>query len=42
VVWTVNQVSEMRRMVKLGVDGITTDFSDKAMKGEGGGLKPET
>jgi glycerophosphoryl diester phosphodiesterase len=42
VVWTVNQVSEMRRMVKLGVDGITTDFPDKAMKGEGGGLKPET
>lgn len=29
VVWTVNRVSEMRRMMKLGVDGITTDFPDK-------------
>ncbi len=32
VVWTVNRVLDMRRAVKLGVDGITTDFPDKAAR----------
>jgi glycerophosphoryl diester phosphodiesterase len=32
VVWTVNRATDIRRMLKWGVDGITTDFPDKAMK----------
>jgi len=30
VVWTVNEVGEMRRLARLGVDGITTDYPDRA------------
>ncbi len=32
VVWTVNDVDEMRRLARLGVDGITTDYPDRAGK----------
>ena len=29
-VWTVNEVTDMRRLMKLGVDGIITDYPDRA------------
>ena len=32
VVWTVNEVDEMRRLARLGVDGITTDYPDRALE----------
>ena len=32
VVWTVNEIDEMRRLARLGVDGITTDYPDRAIK----------
>jgi glycerophosphoryl diester phosphodiesterase len=31
VVWTVNRAAEIRRMIRLGVDGITTDFPNRAL-----------
>ena len=31
VVWTVNEVEEMLALVRLGVDGIITDYPDRAM-----------
>ncbi len=30
-VWTVNRCDDMRRMVKLGVDGIVTDYPDRLL-----------
>ncbi len=30
--WTVNEVDEMQRLIDLGLDGIITDFPDKALK----------
>lgn len=30
VVWTVNETADMKRMVDLGVDGIITDYPDRA------------
>ncbi|WP_193182262.1 glycerophosphodiester phosphodiesterase [Nisaea sediminum] len=30
VVWTVNETTDMKRMVDLGVDGIITDYPDRA------------
>lgn len=30
VVWTVNSVSDMKRLIALGVDGIITDYPDRA------------
>jgi len=30
--WTVNDVDEMRRMIKVGVDGIITDFPTRLLK----------
>ncbi|MBO6560758.1 MAG: glycerophosphodiester phosphodiesterase [Nisaea sp.] len=30
VVWTVNETADMKRMVELGVDGIITDYPDRA------------
>jgi glycerophosphoryl diester phosphodiesterase len=30
--WTVNDVSAMRRLIRLGVDGIITDYPDKIQK----------
>jgi glycerophosphoryl diester phosphodiesterase len=32
VVWTVNRTAEMRQMLRLGVDGITTDYPDRLVK----------
>jgi glycerophosphoryl diester phosphodiesterase len=32
VVWTVNGAAEMRRMIRLGVDGIITDYPDRLMR----------
>ena len=32
VVWTVNEVDDMRSLARLGVDGITTDYPDRAGK----------
>ena len=32
VVWTVNEIDEMLTLVRLGVDGITTDYPDRAAK----------
>lgn len=29
--WTVNEISDMKRMVDLGVDGIITDYPDRAI-----------
>ena len=31
VVWTVNEVEEMLALARLGVDGIITDYPDRAM-----------
>jgi len=30
--WTVNKEDEMQRLIDLGLDGIITDFPDKALK----------
>jgi glycerophosphoryl diester phosphodiesterase len=30
--WTVNEVTAMRRLVRLGVDGIITDYPDRIRK----------
>lgn len=30
--WTVNEVSDIRRIIDLGVDGIITDYPDRALK----------
>ncbi len=30
VVWTVNDIDEMRSLARLGVDGLTTDYPDRA------------
>lgn len=30
VVWTVNEIDEMRSLARLGVDGLTTDYPDRA------------
>ena len=30
-VWTVNEIAEMRRLLAMGVDGIITDFPDRAV-----------
>ena len=32
VVWTVNEVSDMRALARLGVDGIVTDYPDRAIE----------
>jgi glycerophosphoryl diester phosphodiesterase len=32
VPWTVNEVTAMRRLVRLGVDGIITDYPDRIRK----------
>jgi len=32
VVWTVNEVSDMRALARLGVDGIITDYPDRAVE----------
>ena len=32
VVWTVNEASDMRALARLGVDGIVTDYPDRAME----------
>ncbi|WP_420405716.1 glycerophosphodiester phosphodiesterase [Nisaea sp.] len=32
VVWTVNKTADMQRMIDLGVDGIITDYPDRAAK----------
>jgi glycerophosphoryl diester phosphodiesterase len=32
LVWTVNEESEMKRLVDLGVDGILTDYPDRLMR----------
>ena len=32
VVWTVNEIDEMRRLARLGVDGLTTDYPDRAKR----------
>lgn len=32
VPWTVNNTSKMKQMIKLGVDGIITDYPDRAMQ----------
>ncbi len=32
VVWTVNEVDEMLTLARLGVDGITTDYPDRAIE----------
>ena len=31
VVWTVNEIDEMRSLARLGVDGLTTDYPDRAV-----------
>ena len=31
VPWTVNEFAEMRRLAALGVDGLTTDYPDRAL-----------
>ena len=31
-VWTVNDIASMKRLLKLGVDGIMTDYPDRLMK----------
>ena len=31
-VWTVDQPEDMRRMIELGVDGITTNYPDKLIR----------
>ena len=31
VVWTVNEVEEMLDLARLGVDGIITDYPDRAL-----------
>jgi glycerophosphoryl diester phosphodiesterase len=28
--WTINQTEEMRRQLEMGVDGIITDYPDRA------------
>ena len=30
--WTVNELADMQRLVLMGVDGIITDFPDRALK----------
>ena len=32
VVWTVNEVGDMQAMARLGVDGIVTDYPDRAVE----------
>ena len=32
IVWTVNEVADIRRMVAMGVDGITTDYPARARR----------
>ncbi len=32
VVWTVNGIDEMRSLARLGVDGVTTDYPDRAVE----------
>ena len=32
VVWTVNEVDEMLALARLGVDGIITDYPDRAIE----------
>jgi len=31
-VWTINEEDEMRELIKLGVDGIITDYPDKLIE----------
>jgi glycerophosphoryl diester phosphodiesterase len=31
-VWTINETSEMQRLIELGVDGIMTDYPDRLLK----------
>lgn len=31
IVWTVNEVEDMKRLVEMGVDGIITDYPDRAL-----------
>ncbi|MCZ6694480.1 MAG: glycerophosphodiester phosphodiesterase family protein [Bacteroidetes bacterium] len=30
--WTVNEVKDMERLINLGVDGLITDFPDRALQ----------
>jgi len=30
--WTINKENEMQRLIDLGLDGLITDFPDKALK----------
>jgi glycerophosphoryl diester phosphodiesterase len=30
--WTINEKDDMRRFVDMGVDGIITDFPDRALE----------
>ena len=32
VVWTVNEVEDMLALARLGVDGIITDYPDRALE----------
>ena len=34
--WTVNERADMERLIALGVDGIITDYPDRAARRDGG------
>ena len=36
VPWTVNDVKSMRRLIRLGVDGIITDYPNRIREATGG------